>query len=140
MTEKLHGNSKYNEKYNQELIDFFNVDPFVYEDGKVVPSKFPTLCRFALNCGVHTDTLYEWAHGKNKDGDLKHPEFSVTYKKAKLFQEAYLYEAGLAGVIDKTFGIWATKTLLGHKEPEKTDTVILKGSLSSLVDDAAEDE
>ncbi|WP_293138544.1 hypothetical protein, partial [Moritella sp.] len=38
---------------------------------------------------------------------------------AKLYQEAYLYENGLIGAIDKTFGIWATKVILGHKEPEK---------------------
>jgi len=112
--------SKYKPEYNQDLINYFNVDPYYMDsDNKPVVGKFPTMARFALNCGVHVDTLHEWAHGKDKKGNLKHPEFSETYKKAKLFQEAYLYEAGLAGVIDKTFGIWATKTILGHREPDK---------------------
>tara|TARA_R110000787_G_scaffold51048_1_gene121159 strand:- start:114 stop:542 length:429 start_codon:yes stop_codon:yes gene_type:complete len=112
--------TKYKDRFIQDLTNYFNVESFTLDsDNKPIPSKFPTLARFALNCDVHTDTLYEWAHGKDADGDLKHPDFSVAYKKAKLYQEAYLYESGLAGTIDKTFGIWATKTILGHREPDK---------------------
>lgn len=121
-TKKAGAPTKYKEEYNESMISFFDTNPFDIIDGKLTPSKFPTLARFALNIGVHTDTLYEWAHGKDKTNKLKHPEFSVTYKKAKLYQEAFLYEAGLVGAIDRTFGIWATKTILGHKEPEREQT------------------
>lgn len=130
--------SKYKERYNSEMIDFFDVEAAFMEEkgGKIYPSRFPTLARFALNIGVHTDTLYEWAHGRYKDKRLKHPTFSVTYKKAKLYQEAYLYENGLLGAIDKTFGIWATKTILGHREPERGSPPIddLADSISKLID------
>ena len=130
--------TKYKESHNKDMIDFFDVDATYIDEveGKLIPAKFPTLARFALNIGVHTDTLYEWAHGKYECGRLKHPTFSVTYKKAKLYQEAYLYENGLIGAIDKTFGIWATKVILGHKEPEKESQPIdgLADSISKLID------
>ncbi len=118
--------SKYKEEYNQAMIEFFDVNPYEVQviDDKAYPARFPTFARFALSIGVCTDTLWEWAHGRTSEDALKHPEFSDTYKKAKEYQEAYLYEAGISGLIDRTFGIWATKTLLGHKEPEKDAQVI----------------
>ena len=129
--------TKYEDKFVGDLISYFDVESYVVdEDGRKTVSKFPTMARFALNCGVHVSTLHDWATQKGEDGELLKPDFSEAYKKAKLYQEAYLYECGLAGAIDKTFGIWATKTILGHREPEKEvnsdDT--LTDALSKLID------
>lgn len=116
---KMGAPTKYKDEFCDQLITFFDVESFEVIDGKTVASKFPTLARFALNIGVHVTTLHDWATAKDNNGQVKLKDFSYAYKKAKLYQEAYLYEAGLAGAIDRTFGIWATKTILGHKEPEK---------------------
>ncbi len=131
--------SKYKEEYNEAMINFFDVNPYevVTHGDKTLPARFPTFARFALSIGVCVDTLWEWAYGTDKEGKLKHPNFSETYKKAKQYQEAYLYEAGIGGVIDRTFGIWATKTLLGHREPEKDNsdgTEDLADALTKLAD------
>lgn len=116
---KMGAPTKYKEEFCEELISFFDVESFTVEGGKTIPGKFPTVARFALNIGVHVTTLHDWATAKDKKGNIKLPDFSYAYKTAKLYQEAYLYEAGLVGAIDRTFGIWATKTILGHKEPER---------------------
>jgi len=134
---KMGAPTKYDDKFVVDLISYFDVESYVVdEDGRKTVSKFPTMARFALNCGVHVSTLHDWATQKGEDGELLKPDFSEAYKKAKLYQEAYLYECGLAGAIDKTFGIWATKTILGHREPEKEvnsdDTLI--DALSKLID------
>lgn len=133
--------TKYKPEFAEDLINYFNVDGPTVENEKIVVPVFPTLSRFALNLRVHTDTLYEWAHAKTTDSKdketLKHPEFSVAYRMAKLYQEAYLYENGIAGTIDRTFGMWATKTILGHREPEKeisNDASSISEALKELAD------
>ena len=128
--------TKYKDEYIEELINFFDVESFTIVNDRPLASKFPTMARFALNIGVHVDTLHEWKNKKDKKGKLVHKEFSEAFKKAKLYQEAYIYENGLSGVIDKTFGIWAAKVILGHKEPEskKPDSSELADALSKLAD------
>ena len=46
---------------------------------------------FAGSIDVHTDTLAEWC--------VKHPEFSVAFKKAKKFCEQYFVRLGRAGML-----------------------------------------
>lgn len=64
--------SKYDEKYCEEIIAHCSKGGFVE--------------RFAINIGVHTDTLLEWCK--------KHEEFSVAYKRARLAHLAYMLELG----------------------------------------------
>lgn len=128
--------TKYRKEYPEQLIEFFDVESFTIVNDKPLASKFPTMARFALNLGVHIDTLHEWKNKTDENDKLVHPEFSEAYKKAKLYQEAWLYENGLAGVIDRTFGIWTTKVMLGHKEPEpaRDDNSDLAEALSKIAD------
>ena len=133
---KMGAPTKYKPEFCNQLIKFFDVESYTIEDGKMIPSKFPTLARFALNINIHTTTLHDWSVATDQDGNILLKDFSFAYKKAKLYQEAFLYEAGLAGAIDKTFGIWATKTILGHREPEREqdNNNDMSDVLSKLID------
>ena len=118
--------SLFKEEYTQELIDFFSVSayteyPLLDDKGQVigmknVPNKFPTLARFAVNIGVCRDTLYEWSTAKDENENLKHPDFSYAYKKAKDYQEALIAEGTLAGAFNPTFAIFTAKNVLGWKD------------------------
>ena len=74
----------FKEEFADDLIKFFDIQPYkevIEADGKggertrMLPNKFPTLARFACNCGVTRETLHDWATAKNADGELKHPSF-----------------------------------------------------------------
>jgi hypothetical protein len=116
----------FKEEYAQQLLDFFNIEPFrevEYTDSQgnlkgreSVPNKFPTLARFAVNIGVTRDTLYEWSTAKKEDGELKHPDFSYAYKKAKEYQEALLVEGTLGGAYQQAFAIFTAKNVLGWRD------------------------
>lgn len=72
--------TKYREEYCAQMIEYFDVTPYEIvtdADGNkdAIVGVFPTLARFALNIGVHRDTINEWAN--------KHDEFSVAKKIAK---------------------------------------------------------
>ena len=140
MSEKHAGGrpSKYTDDLPQKMLDYFNIIPFtINEDGMPSVQKFPSFARFSLMIDVTPQTLNEWQKAtiKNDEGETvpQYPEFSSAYKKCKAAQEAYLYECGLAGVTDKTFTIWATKTLLGHREVQQIE-------LSEKVQDDGSDE
>lgn len=130
--------TKYEDRFIQGLIDFFNVEPYekisnTDKEGNTkvtfVPNKFPTLARYACEIGVCKDTLYEWSVAKTEDGELKHPEFSAAYKKAKSYQEAVLVEGSMVGAFATTFAIFTAKNVLGWRdkqEDEVNNTVIYK--------------
>ena len=112
--------TKYDDKYCEEIIEFFGIEPYTivesdYGSVDVRPNTFPTLARFALNINVHRDTIHEWTR--------RHEKFSDAVKKSKDYQEAFLVEAGLMGVIDKTFAIFACKNILGWNDKGASDFV-----------------
>lgn len=118
--------SKYDEKYVEELIKFFDVEPYyelpILDDKgntvgiKHIPNKFPTLARFATKVGVTRETLWDWATSTNEDGSLKYPDFSNAYKRAKDFQEAILAEGTMAGAFQANFAIFTAKNVLGWRD------------------------
>src|ERR1700761_9858686 len=109
--------TKYKPQYCEELIDFFDVEPYKeierktqdrktgreYTDFVDHPVDLPTFERFAHKIGVDTDTLVECAHGTfpdghKKEGQLRHPDFSVAYSRAKALQKDILVTNGLQGL------------------------------------------
>ena len=143
MTEevKLGRPSLYRDEYADNLIEFFSVQayrefPLLNDKGEVigmknVPNKFPTLARFATISGVSRDTLYEWSTATLDDGNLKHPDFSYAYKRAKEFQEAILVEGAMAGAFQANFSIFTAKNVLGWRD--KIDQEITGADGASLL-------
>lgn len=114
--------SKYKEEYCQQIVEFFDKEP--YEpvqikvenlDGEMVdsvavnkaglpilkPCQLPTLEGFAKSIGVHRETLLNW--GK------EFTEFFDAIKKAKEIQREILVQNALVGAYDKTFSIFFAK-------------------------------
>ena len=136
--------TKYKEKYAEMLIDFFaggSVDFENLNGREPVVGRFPTLARFALNIGTHTDTIANWANAENEDGTKKHPEFFSAYKAAKNYQEAFIYEGAMAGAINPTFAIWSAKAILRHRDNDQNlnQETPQPLSISFTVEDASKD-
>ena len=110
--------TKYDEKYCEGIIEFFNQEPFKVshgENGKIemTPCPLPTFERFAFSIGVHRDTLHEWLK--------KHEAFSDAYKKAKDLQKDILIQNGLIGAYDKTFAIFVAKNVTDMNDKQEHD-------------------
>jgi hypothetical protein len=100
--------TKYKPQFCKEIIKFFNI-PLYYEtteqkmsasgvvmDVEVMrPSHLPTFERFAFEIDVCMDTLQEWR--------ATHPEFSVSYRRAKALQKNHLMAHGLSGGYNSNF-------------------------------------
>jgi hypothetical protein len=117
----------YKPEYVQQILDFFNVEPFKIEnyiDGngaertRLKPNKFPTLARFAANLDIDRGTLADWADKKDEHGELVYPEFSRAYKRAKDYQEAILAEGGMAGAYETPFAIFTAKNVIGWRDKQ----------------------
>jgi hypothetical protein len=107
MSKKAGQPTKYKEEYCELVIEFFNRP--LWEKKKVqildrgrmvlkeidVPCQLPTIERFALNIGVHFDTVYEWAK--------VHPKFSESLRKAQQAQKEILIQHGLSGQYKEGF-------------------------------------
>ena len=116
----------YQPEFVDMLIEFFsqsptrevkNRDSKGNETTQTLPGVFPTLARFATNIGVTKETLHDWATARNiETGELRHPEFSSAYKKAKDLQEANLVEGTISGAYNSTFAIFTAKNVLGWRD------------------------
>lgn len=112
--------TKYNEKYCEQVIEFFNRKPYepimlegddgesypaTNQQGKVLmtPCPLPTKEAFATSIGVHRESLINWAK--------KHPAFFDAIKKAEDLQKDILIQNGLIGNYDKTFAIFVAKNV-----------------------------
>jgi len=119
--------TKYESKYCQELVDFFNI-PLTYDkevklydkDGKYTrsiyketPNEFPTYIMFAMKIGVDMDTLSEWKK--------QHPEFSLAYKKAKKIQESNWMRGTMKGQYNSQFAIFIGKNIYGYRDKVEQD-------------------
>jgi len=120
----------YKEEYCDQLIEFFNKEPYKEvtlkdrsggQKREIIPCKFPTLARFACNIGVTRETLWDWATSKLPNGELKHPNFSNAYKKAKEYQESILVEGAMAGAFSQPFAIFTAKNVLGWKDRQEVE-------------------
>jgi hypothetical protein len=127
----------YKDTFPDLLVEYFSQPPTkevkVYdakgnERTEVLPNDFPTLARFAVSIGVTKDTLHDWATAKNPDGELKHPEFSSAYKKAKNLQEANLVEGTLKNAYNSTFAIFTAKNVLGWRDKVEQEITGANGS------------
>lgn len=135
MTEKNKGGrpSKYDPKYCEEIVAFFNREPSVplIHDGEVmmhkgepimVACRLPTFEMFALSIGVHRETLRNWA-----DANL---EFFAAYKKAEDYQKEILIQNGLSGGYEKTFAIFTAKNVTDMNDKQQIDHTTKGGAIA----------
>lgn len=81
--------SKYDSKYCQMMIDYFNRIPYEKVKRKLVVSDFPTFEGFANKICTTTNTIVDWTE--------KHEDFLLAYRQCKAYQKDILTQNGLRG-------------------------------------------
>lgn len=136
MAKKTGAPTKYKPEYCEQIIEFFNKEPFEYveidvedENGEVrktialdksgnpirVPVQLPTKAAFAISIGVDRDSLRNWAR--------EHPEFFGAIKICEMMQENILTQNALVQAYDKTFSIFTAKNVMGWTDKGSSDFV-----------------
>jgi hypothetical protein len=123
--------TKFDLKYNDELIEFFSIPPTreievtktdkkgnQYSTYEIVPNELPTFGAFAHKINVNLDTLNEWQKESNKE---KYPRFSESYKRAKTLQKNFLIQNGLSGKFNSTFSIFVAKNITDMRDNKNLD-------------------
>lgn len=118
--------TKYQERYCEDIIEFFDRERFhkvlikkgVKEKGtkdeyKFMPNELPTLRKFAKKIGVDPVTLLAWA--KN------HKEFSRALSEAKEIYKEFLIENGLLGLYNSVFTIFVAKNTTDMKDKQEVE-------------------
>lgn len=137
--------TKYKPKYAQQLIEFFDIEPFrevieliTYKDGttkevyKEVANDIPFFSQFAREIGVDTDTLTEWRKKEDKKGKLVYLDFSLAYKKAKEIQKEILVINGLRNNYNSGFACFTAKNIIGWRD--RTDITSDDKPISAVID------
>jgi len=127
--------TKYCSEYPQMLLDYFSgsdMDDVEYKDKQTgvtrctqIKRPFPTLAGFCTTIGVCRDTLYQWAHRVDDNGNLVNREFSDAMKLAKEYQEQILVENTLNGGYVASFASFVAKNLLSWTD---TKDVTISGN------------
>lgn len=119
--------TKYNKKYCEEIIEYFNKPPQncmykeeYFNNGQIKSKtpiitavEFPTFQGFANEINVNIDTLHEWKE--------KHIEFSEAYTRAKQLQEKIWLVNAMGGLYNAQFAQFFGKNCLGYKEKQELE-------------------
>ena len=109
--------TKYKPEFCQQLIDFFDVEPYedvkiphykgkgdkrelVWTDLKRMANRLPTLRNFAKHINVSVRVIYNWVDSKQ---DVFHEEFLHAFTCAKEIRKWFLIENGLNGLYNPLF-------------------------------------
>lgn len=119
--------SKYDEKYCQEILEFFDVpttskvevmninkktgDEFLTYEEK--PNKLPTFEAYAKKIKVDMDTLRNWT--------TIHEEFALAYEKCKQMQKDFLIQNALLGHFNTAFSIFLAKNITDLRDKVEND-------------------
>ena len=106
----------YNEKYCQEMIDFFDRDYKQKSHGKIEACDFPSVAGFARKIGVAKSSLYKWAS--------EHPEFSAVLARCKDIQEDILINNSLKGAYNAAFSQFLLKNTHGFKDKQEVEQTV----------------
>lgn len=137
--------TKFKKEFSQELIKFFDIEPYrketlekmkeYFESGKVkkesekyqfVANKLPTLYRFSEKIGVVYSTVWRWAEKgewNEEDGEkpLEFQEFCNAYKAAKEIQKEFLISLGLSGTTPPSSYIFTAKNVSDMRDQSNLD-------------------
>lgn len=124
--------TKYNDEIIQKLNDFFQLPSPDEDDGncykevrdvnekvQLIPKRLPTLERFAVENGLSSSTLRDWASATNDDGKLKYPAFSATYSRAREVQSIYIQESMFVGAAPTNAATFMLKNNHGWKDKQE---------------------
>lgn len=119
----------YDAKWKWQIVNWIEVWALKSETHKVFACTFPTLERFCHSIWIHKDTLIEWATAKYPEDykdkklawELKHPEFSDAYKRAKQIQESILVENALSWQYNPQFSIFIAKNAFWWKDKSEVE-------------------
>jgi len=85
----------------EELIDWFDQEPWDELNGKRIPRKLPTLIAFARAKKIGLSTIYDWIDSKHSSYQK---EFSEIYtQRAKEAQREVLTQNALQGLYNPVF-------------------------------------
>jgi hypothetical protein len=122
--------TKYKPEYCQEMLDYFDIEPYRTVTKKVMTKKgelleieedeandFPNFAGFAVKIKVTPETLLNWSK--------THDNFKEVYSLCKACQENYLSVNGNKGLINTAFGIFTAKNVTKWRDrlPEEKDDI-----------------
>lgn len=131
--------TKYKKEFCQEIIDFFDQEPYTQEeiphykngqvawvDKKLKANDIPTLRNFAKKIGVGVSTVYDWCDEKHSSFQK---EFSDAFTRAKEIRKWFLIQNGLHGLYNPSFAIFTAKNITDMEDKSQHD-VNNTGSIS----------
>jgi len=138
--------SKYKSKYCEQIITFFDVEPyrkelvadikgygktgsqnFEKQEYKLVANRLPMFSKFARSIGTTTSSLDRWCK--------KHEEFREAYNTAKEMQKEFLMDNGLAGLYPPASFIFTAKNITDMKDVVKQEQDVHFTGLENLDDE-----
>ncbi len=129
-TKKVGRPSKYNDKYCEDIIEFFSI-PTTYEEeitnvNKKTGEEFttyvekanqlPTFEGFAKKISVDTDTLMNWTK--------EHASFAQAYARCKQLQKDFLVQNALLGHYNTAFSIFLAKNITDLRDKVENNVSI----------------
>ncbi len=115
--------TKYKEEYCKTIVEFFDVPHTrevektrINKDGthtkwfEEVANSLPTFERFAVDCGVHVDTLHEWRN--------KYDSFSEACKRCKNIQRTMLNDLAMRGFYNATYTMFVAKNITDMRDTQ----------------------
>ena len=117
--------SKYDPKYCQEIVDYFDIDhyeekvtavvtgkgDYTKEEKKEIANSLRFITGFARKINVSINTLHEWAK--------VHQQFQEAFTRAKQLQEEMIVDNATKGLYNPHFTVFAMKNMCGWRD--KTD-------------------
>jgi len=108
--------SKWDPKYCDMIVDYFNRPPYTKKGRNLVQTDFPSLAGFCVSIGISRDTLHRWSK--------KYPELSDAIHKAKTFQENWLLTNGMSGRLNTSFALMGMKNLHGWADKVENKSTV----------------
>lgn len=119
--------TKYDPKYCDEIINYFDVKLYEEKNGREVASDIPTLAGFAAKLKVHRDTLHTWTK--------IYPQFADALRIAKEMQENWIAVNGNKGLINPAFAIFTAKNVLNWRDKKDVE---ITGNVTNMTDEELE--
>lgn len=125
--------TKYKPEFCQQLIDFFDTEPFTtidiihyQKDGKTkswvdkkrVPNKLPTLIDFAKFISVAVRTVYGWI---DKESTSYQKEFLQTLEVAREIRKWFIVQNGLCGLWNPLFAKFVSINVTDMRDKKEVE-------------------